>query len=286
MYGTDIISSKFFCKEYIFTLKISTQINSLSCTYYDTFRKDVPDVEKITGDCYIIYMKKLFPLCLFLLILLSCAAQINGSLAADGSAVLSVSMSLEPRMTTLIRSLSAAGGQTEGPVLDGPAIARSMAEAPGIASVTFRNTAPAAIEGQVRISQISEFLAAAEEGFILFEQGRSRININLENGPVIIKLLSPEIADYLNALFAPLASGWEMTKEEYLNLVTSFYNRAVSDEIASSRIRISIEFPGTITGVIAPGQSGNFLGRRANFDIPLLDLLVLEKPLVYEVTWN
>ena len=77
-----------------------------------------------------------------------------------------------------------------------------------------------------------------------------------------------------------------MNKNEYLELVASFYNVTISNEIASSRIRASIEFPGSVRNVIAPGRTGTFSGRRANFDIPLLDLLVLETPLVYEVTWN
>ena len=222
-------------------------------------------------------------------VFISCAPQINGSVAADGSAAFSVSLSLEPRMTTLIRSLSAAAGQTDGPVLDGPAIAQSMSGAPGIASVALRNTSPSAVEGQVQISQINEFLAA-ERGFIFFEQGASggicRISINRENGPMIIELLSKEVSDYLSALMAPLATGEEMSTREYLDLVAAFYSRAVADEIASSRVRASIEFPGPITGIIAPGQGGTIYGRRANFDIPLLDLLVLAEPLLFEVRWN
>jgi len=225
-------------------------------------------------------------------ILLSCASRIEGTLAADGTAVMSVSISLEPRMTTLIRSLSKAGGQTDGPVLDGPAIARSMSNAPGVASVTLRNTAEAAVEGQVRISRIGDFLSAAEagrnvrRGFITFEQGntggRCIININRQNGPAILELLSPEISDYLNALMAPLATGEELNRNEYLDLVASFYNRTISDEIAYSRIRASISFPGNITSI----KGGTYSGRRAEFDIPLLDLLVAETPLTYEVTWN
>ena len=223
---------------------------------------------------------------------LSCASRIEGSLAADGSALMSVNIRLEPRMTTLIRSLSRAGGQPNGAVLDGPAIARSMSNAPGVASASLRNTAEAAVEGQVRISQIGEFLSAAEtgrnvrRGFITFEQGnaggRCIININRQNGPAILELLSPEISDYLNALMAPLATGEELNKTEYLDLVASFYNRTVSDEIAYSRIRASIDFPGNITGI----KGGTFSGRRAEFDVPLLDLLVAETSLTYEVTWN
>jgi hypothetical protein len=94
--------------------------------------------------------------------------------------------------------------------------------------------------------------------------------------------LSPDIASYLEALMAPIATGEELGKAEYLRLVTSIYNRAISDEIALSRIRAAIDFPGPITNV----RGGNFSGRRAEFDIPLLDILVLDTPLSYEVQWR
>jgi len=242
------------------------------------------------------YMKKIrfFSLFLVLLTFISCNSRIDGSLFANGSAVFSLSVSLEPRMATMIRSLSAARGQADGPVLNGPAIAQSMSHAPGIASVSLRNTSPSAVEGQIQISQISDFLAVARETslqdaggreFIVFEQGTRghfSINLNRGNGPVIIELLSPEISDYLNALMAPITTGEDLSKIEYLELVASFYNRAISDEIAGSRINASIQFPGVITGV----RGGTFSGRTARFDISLLDLLVLETPLVYEVNWN
>jgi hypothetical protein len=73
-----------------------------------------------------------------------------------------------------------------------------------------------------------------------------------------------------------------MSKDEYLELVGSFYNKSISDEIASSKIRVSIEFPGVVTSA----KGGTFSGRKANFDIPLLEILVLQTPLVYEVNWN
>jgi hypothetical protein len=139
----------------------------------------------------------------------------------------------------------------------------------------------------VRISRIGDFLSATDgRSFIAFEQGQSGgrcgININRENGPVVLELLSSEISGYLNALMAPIATGESLSKTEYLELVASFYNRAISDEIAGSRIRASLEFPGTVSSV----RGGTFSGRRAEFDIPLVDLLVLETPLRYEVNWN
>ncbi|MCL2244088.1 MAG: hypothetical protein FWC03_06425 [Treponema sp.] len=221
--------------------------------------------------------------------LISCAGRINGSLAADGSAQLTVSMSLEPRMSALIQRLSAAGGQTNSNlVLNGPSISQSMSNASfGNVRASLRNTAPAAVDGTIQVSNINHFLTTGNMGgFIFFEQrtggGRCEIRINMNNGPVILLNFSPEVAGYLGALMAPLATGEVMSKSEYLSLVTSVYGRGVSDEIAGSVIRASIDFPGPITNV----RGGSFSGRRAEFNIPLLDLLVLETPINYEVTWN
>ena len=217
----------------------------------------------------------------------SCAARINGPLNADGSAEFFVNVSLEPRMAALIRNLAGAAGSTgTSAILDGPAIALSMSAAPGIDSVSFVNTAPSAIEGPVQISQINELLAGGNRNFVSFEQnssgGRCLISISRETSPEILSRLSPEITDYLAALMAPLATGEALNKAEYLELVSSVYSRAISDEISRSRIRASISFPGTIRNA----RGGTFTGRQTDFDIPLLDLLVLETPLSYEVNWN
>ena len=223
-------------------------------------------------------------LCLFaaFIPLFSCAGRVSGSLSADGSAKLAINMSLEPQMSSLIGRLSSAAGQTNGLKIDGPAIARSMSSAPGIASVSLRNTASAAVEGSIQISNLNEFLAKGGKEFITFEQKRCEIYICRDNGPDLLELLSPEISDYLNALMAPIASGEYMRKSDYLDLVTSIYNKAISNEIASSKIHVSIDFPGQITEV----KGGTFSRRRAEFNISLLDLLVLDNPLIYEVRWR
>jgi len=233
-----------------------------------------------------------------LLLCASCAAQINGSLKGDGQADLQIRAALEPRMTALIGGLAAATGaaQPGAAILDGPAIAASMSSAPGVASVSFKNTAPAAIEGPVKIARIGDFLApgmaasttvsAKKASFINFEQnapgGKCTVNLSLDSGPEILTLISPEISDYLSALMAPLATGEPLTKTEYLVLVGSLYGRGIADEISKAAIRASIDFPGPIQNA----QGGTFSGNRANFVIPLLDILVLETPLSYEVIWR
>jgi len=223
----------------------------------------------------------------------SCASQINGSLKGDGQADLDIHTALEPRMTALIRGLAIASGMAQpgAPILDGPAIAASMSSAPGVASASFKNTAPAAIEGPVKIARIGDFLApgaaSGRASFIDFEQGapsggRCTANLSLNSGPEILSLISPEISDYLAALMAPLATGEVLTRAEYLTLVGSVYGKGIADEIAQAFIRAYIDFPGPVQSV----KGGTFSGKRAEFAIPLLDILTLETPLSYEVVWR
>jgi hypothetical protein len=233
----------------------------------------------------------------FCLFFFSCAARITGKLEAASSGDFVVSAALQPRISLLIRSLSAAMGDGTAPefIIDGAAIARSMTAAPGIASVSFRNTGPAAIEGPVKISRIGDFLATAghsdnRTGFISFEQAapgaagpsRCTITVDRESGPAILSLISPDVSDYLSALMAPIATGEPLSRDEYFALVSSVYGPAIAGEIQNGSIHASIDFPGPISAV----KGGTWSGSRAEFQVPLADLLVLETPLVYEVAWK
>jgi hypothetical protein len=52
--------------------------------------------------------------------------------------------------------------------------------------------------------------------------------------------------------------------------------------MATATVRAVIDFPGPVQSA----QGGTFSGRRAEFNIPLLDILVLETPLSYEIRWR
>jgi hypothetical protein len=240
-------------------------------------------------------LKRAVPVVFSLLLLLSsCSARISGTLKEGGSADIELETGLEPRMTALIRSFRAlAGGAGSAElILDGKVIGRSMEKAPGIASVTLNNTGPAALEGEIGIGRVGDFLSVGEKKFIVYTENppgesprisRSHlvIYLDLDTAPDVISLLSADAVDYLSALMAPAATGEALTRRAYLDLVTSFYGKPIADEISAARIRAVFEFPSVITAI----QGGTASGRRAEFDVPLLDLLVLDRPLRYEVTW-
>ncbi|GHT70659.1 hypothetical protein FACS1894110_22520 [Spirochaetia bacterium] len=224
-----------------------------------------------------------------MLVFSSCTAGISGRLDTGGKGEFTLSASLGNRMAALLRSLSGAmSGAGEEFALNGPAIGQSMGAAPGVESVSLRNTGPVALEGTIKIAQIGDFLAIAggEKAFIALEEGRTggklTIDLDREAGPEILSLVSAEIIDYLSALMAPIATGEVLARAEYLDLVASVYGKAVADEIDGGSIHAAIDFPGPVSAI----RGGTYLGRRASFDIPLLDLLVLERPLSYEVQWK
>jgi hypothetical protein len=235
-----------------------------------------------------------------IIFLAGCSGRINGNLQRDGSAELSLEIRLEPRMSALIRSLSALSGNTpaerDAPIINGPAIAKSMAAAPGIESVNLQNRSPSSIAGSVRISRIDEFLALPDaiggnttgKRFITYiplnPPGDSRLLIALDRNtaPLVLAMISEDVRDYLSALMAPAATGERLSRAEYLKLVSDFYGKALADEIAAAGITVSIGFPGPVSSV----KGGTFSGAQARFDLPLAQLLVLENPLEYEVIWR
>jgi hypothetical protein len=235
-------------------------------------------------------LKFIFLIIFFIAVFCSCSARITGALKEGGSADVIFTTSLEPRISALIRSFqSLAGGAGSAElILDGAAIGRSMINAPGIDSAVLKNTGPAALEGDVGIGRVGDFLSAGEKKFIEYSErpgaspsGHLVIYLDLDTAPEVIALLSTDAVDYLSALMAPAATGEVLSRGVYLNLVASFYGKAIADEISSAKIRASFDFPGAITSI----YGGTASGRRAEFEVPLLDLLVLDQPLRYEVSW-
>ena len=229
----------------------------------------------------------LFPL---LLLFFSCAAGIEGEVREGGAVDLSLKTSLGPRMSSLIRSLRGFMGDTaDVPMLDGNSISQSMAASPGVQAVSLKNTGPSALEGTISISKVEDFLTAggSKARFVTYTEGREAgsssiiIALDKDSAPEILTRLSSEAEEYLSALMAPAVVGETSTRQEYLQLITSVYGRPLADEIAASRLKVSIDFPRPVKAV----SGGNASGKRVEFDVPILDILVLEQPLRYEVSW-
>ena len=233
-----------------------------------------------------IFSIKIAVLPVFALIVLlpSCSGRINAQLVQNGSGSVQISAGLEPNMTILIKSFLSLGGGS-GSLLNAAELNRSLEAAPGISSSALRNSGQEKVEGTIGISRIGDLLSTGANRFVQYEtsgsSGKLSATINRTIAPQIIKQIYPEALDYLSALMAPVATGETLGKAEYLMLVESVYGKPLASEIGTSRITAAITVPGTVKSV----KGGTFTGREARFDIALVDLLVLEQPLSYEITW-
>jgi len=233
-------------------------------------------------------MKAKWLIVAFVLILSSsCTTSINTIIYDGGSADLDMDTSLLPRTIALINSLrSFAGEDTGSPILDASSIALSLSMSMGVGSISLGNTDNASLEGRISISDIGNFLAGEGEQRLItytIESNNSSIAVNLSmaNAPQIISMLSPDVEEYLIAFMAPCVTGEIYTKDEYLGLLSMVYGNALAAEIANAAININIILPGTIKSAIGGIYSGN----RIAFNIPLVDLMVLEDALIYEIHW-
>jgi hypothetical protein len=226
---------------------------------------------------------------------ISCSTDINGVIRADGRAELVLNSALFPGMNRLLRSL---GPQDNAaPVLDATILNDAFAAMPGIETAALRNTPSGGVDGRIMAANAAQFFnglsraassknAVTSPPFAVWEQtangGRLTVNLNRETGREVITLVSTDLADYLSALMAPVATGEEINKTVYLELVSSVYGKPVADEIDRARLSIKLDFPASVESV----TGGKYNGNRAEFEIPLIDTLVLDRPLFYEIRWK
>jgi hypothetical protein len=108
------------------------------------------------------------------------------------------------------------------------------------------------------------------------------LTLTRDNGQNFLSLVSPELVEYLSALMAPVATGEALGEREYLEIVASVYGKALAAEIENAEFLLSVSFPGPVNKI----SGGISTGSRASFSIPLIKLLVLDEPLIYEVRWS
>jgi hypothetical protein len=231
----------------------------------------------------------------------SCSARIDAALAADASANAELSAAIEPHSAALIRSLAAVAARGSGgdpraaasaPVLDGPALSRSLSRAPGVAAANLRNQTPDRIAGAIKITRMTDLLNAGGNSALasrIFnytpagaDPARLAIHLDRSVGPGAVPLMSAEAADYLSALMAPVVTGEALTKADYRGLVASIYGEGVAAEITAAAITVVLTLPGRVVS----SKGGTFQGRTVSFVFPLIDLLVLETPLDCDVRWR
>lgn len=90
---------------------------------------------------------------------------------------------------------------------------------------------------------------------------------------------------YVDLFMAPVFTGEPMSGGEYTALIASVYGKDLAQEIADARMEITLSAPRGEKAASCSNAGAKLSGRSARFSIPLLDLLVLEEPQAYRITW-
>ncbi|MCL2094078.1 MAG: hypothetical protein FWH12_07780 [Treponema sp.] len=232
--------------------------------------------------------KKLLFAALISMPLLSCTATIHGELFEGGSGEVDLILTIENQAQDFIRRFrNISGVSAETAILEGPAMSRLLGALPGIAMADLRNPHPAFLGGFIGISHVGDILRGQERDLFSYTEGAAPGSSSLvlvldrETVPAFLSQVSPEAEGYLSLLMAPVLLGESLNKDEYLALLAMVYGQALTNEIASSVIQAQIAFPRPIQSI----QGGRAQGNLADFEIPLLDLLVMEEALRYELSW-
>ena len=235
-----------------------------------------------------------------LFLVVSCSGRYDFVLRPDGSADLAFSASLEPqtaRLVTNLASFAREGGAASEPLLDAARLAASLGSSASVSSISLRNPDMRSVAGTMKVTDLERFLAdpspenkagssISANRFVRIERsssgGRIFLSLDRRSGAALLGNLSPDIFDYVSALLAPVATGEDLGTAAYLALVESMYGKGVASEIAAAGIRASVELPGEAVSA----RGGTVRGRKVDFSLPLVDLLVLERPIELEATWK
>ncbi len=245
---------------------------------------------------HILSFKGALALSLLLAFFTSCSARIDITLLADGAAHSTVDVAFEDHFMRVLANLS---GVSDEVIIDPQAINKALAQAPGISSSALVSESGAQLLGQVRAHDFNALFAhtgserlrgldapaSVEWCGVAKDKRRSGsvvFSLDRDNAPIFVSTLSPDIVDYLTALMAPLATGEEMDQIEYLDSIEALYGPGVAKEIREGSLTLSFSVPGKI----AKASRGSYSGNKLIWELPLLDVLVLEAPLSLDFKWQ
>lgn len=198
----------------------------------------------------------------FALFFTSCTTEINLELNKDGSVKASFNGTTGKGFEKLIRNTQ---GLKEGQAIFDVKEIKKELTASGLSSVTVESKTGKDLSlSMVDTKRNSNFFTS---GLVSLKNNRIVISLNPSTMEKFYNLSDPQIVLYLDMLLSPVFNQEEMSPEEYEEVITSFYGKDVAKEIKETQVKLKIKNPD---------------GSKAEYKLPLIDLLTLNKSLQLE----
>jgi hypothetical protein len=145
------------------------------------------------------------------------------------------------------------------------------------------------LKAEFRVTDLAAFAASPEiaaTGLLRLRSGTgwSELSLRLERGKGdALAALFPGIDPaLLEALSPPLLSADELSRSEYREMLASILGERTMAVIDTSPVRLSLAAPGPVIS----SSGGRLSGSVLELSIPVLELLVLEKPIELSIRWK
>jgi len=225
------------------------------------------------------------------LALASCTANQTIVIAEDGSGTFvmhaEVSVLLKDYLVSLAGISGTSGPLKDGRVFDAAAIRQDLVSRPGIVVQMASSPAPNVLDLEVGFDSLQDLAgtgdAVKDTGAITIvdEDGRSTLRLHLDRATWgQLARLFPPLRDPLIAELGPQANG-KVTDDDYLAMIGFSIGDAAPGLLKKSFLTLTIQ----PTGQIISQSGGTMSDGAVTFRIPVLRILVLDRPLDYSVTW-
>ncbi len=221
--------------------------------------------------------------------LLGCTIKQQVELEADASGTVSMRIRLEPVFVQYIEDLSALTGESkEGRVFDVEEIKKGFAERDDVKLLSVGTPTPDTLEMELEYRSIEEVFSSEkdlqESGIIRFDkasQGYSvRFHLDRQNFPAVMTFI-PALQNPMFEGLGPQEND-DTTEEEYYELMDLALGEGGADSVREAYIETRVNVRGTLVsqsgGMITPGG--------VTFTVPLIRVLLLDKPLDYSLVFK
>ncbi|MGA2639266.1 MAG: hypothetical protein ABSG21_00010 [Spirochaetia bacterium] len=226
------------------------------------------------------------------LALASCTANQTIAIANDGSGTFVMHAEVSPLLRDYLASLAELSGNAsplkEGRVFDAAAIRKDFQSRPGIFVRKVSTPTSSVLDLELGFNSLQDLLRSQDAlkdtgALALVDAGdRSTLRLHLDRATWSqLAGLFPSLRDPLVAQLGPQGSG-QVTDDDYLAMIRFSMGEDAPGLLKKSFITMTIQPPGEIIS-----QSGGTIsGGGVVFRIPVLRILVLDRPLDYSVTWE
>jgi hypothetical protein len=223
------------------------------------------------------------------LVLGSCQAKVVGDLRQDGSARLDFKAEIPAAIAAKLRKLGGGTATATAPLFDAKSLRSSIAAKPYLGLIELSQPSPESIKGAILVRSLAAAASSpdfAKTGTIAYSTGAgwAELSFKLDRSKAeAVRSLAPGLdPDLLEALSPPALDEEGLSAAEYRTMLKSVLGEKAMPAMEAATIELALTAPGAALS----SKGGSLDGSTLSVKIPLIDLLVLEKPIEFGLRWK